>query len=148
MSDYQLPLLVDPNDENANATLRHFYSANNYCADDMELTLMDGSDYHVSASELFTALQVLTSEWFSELVKAHNLYERYMDSACITYSLCIDNPTNHNLYELAHISKFQGKYRAKKEMYEQLILTRVTLQSWCMTKKIYETLYQIPRDRI
>ena len=136
--------VIEPRNANEKATLGHVYASledNN-----MELTLMDGGSYNLTCDELFAAIQIICSEQFNDLCESINRKEELYETVNNLYSDVVDNPEKDSIYDLYHNSKLLGKYGERVIQIRESIVTSVRWNTWVNATRVYETLYQIPRE--
>jgi hypothetical protein len=136
--------VIEPRNANETATLAHVYTSledNN-----IEFTLMDGGSYTLTRDELFDAMQIVCSGEFDSLCTSINRREELIEAVNNLYCDVVANQDKDSVYDLYHNSKLLGKYGERVRQIRESIIDRVSFNTWVNATRVYETLYQIPRD--
>jgi hypothetical protein len=136
--------VIEPRKNNESASLVHVYGQLE--ADNIEFTFMDGASYILTKDELFNAMQVICSGEFDSLCKSINRREDLYETVNNLYCDVVDNQNKDSIYDLYHNSKLLGKYGERAHRIRESIINRVSFNTWVTATRVYETLYQIPRE--
>jgi hypothetical protein len=136
--------VIEPRDKNEKATVAHIYGQLE--GDTIELALMDGGSYNLTKNELFDAMQIVCSGEFDTLCKSINRREELNETVNNLYCDVVDNQNKDSIYDLYHNSKLLGKYGERAHMIRESIIKHASWSSWVNATRVYETLYQIPRE--
>lgn len=140
-------------DGNAKCTLAYGISSN---TDErpFSFTLMDGGNFEMSRGEFVKAFMLLLSDEFDGLLDLINRREFAHDEMGTYYALVSVAVEEGNkcdsdyVYNLAHAAKRYGRFKTMAETTKEKIILSFGWGTWIDACRLYESMYQIPRDYI